>query len=73
VRLLPEGAVSHVDEGPLHLVTSASLAALTEQADVAVSTARLRPNLLIDVGRSVGAATLGDQVLVDADGRPLPP
>ena len=49
VRLLPEGDVSHFDEGPLHLVTTASLTALSEAHGRPVSTARLRSNLLIDV------------------------
>jgi hypothetical protein len=54
VRLLPEGAVSHFDEGPLPLVTTASLAALADHRRAPVSTARLRPNLLVEVGTATG-------------------
>jgi uncharacterized protein YcbX len=54
VQLRPEGAVSHFDEGPLHLVTTASLAALADHHGAPVSTARLRPNLLVDVGTATG-------------------
>jgi uncharacterized protein len=54
VRLRPEGRVSHFDEGPLHLVTTASLAALADHHGAPVSTARLRSNLLVDVGTATG-------------------
>jgi uncharacterized protein len=54
VELLPEGRVSHFDEGPLHLVTTASLAALADHHGAPVSTARLRANLLVDVGTATG-------------------
>lgn len=54
VRLRPEGAVSHFDEGPLHLVTTASLHALAEFFGRSVSTARLRSNLLVDTGTADG-------------------
>jgi uncharacterized protein len=54
VQLLPEGGASHFDEGPLHLVTTASLAALAEHHGGPVSTARLRSNLLVDVGTEDG-------------------
>jgi uncharacterized protein len=54
VELLPEGTISHFDEGPLHLVTTASLAALAEEHGAAVSLARLRSNLLVDVGSAEG-------------------
>jgi uncharacterized protein len=50
VRLRSEDGVSHFDDGPLHLVTTASLAALAEHHGGPVSTARLRSNLLVDVG-----------------------
>jgi uncharacterized protein len=49
VRLRPETSVSHLDEGPLHLVTTASLAALSRHHDGPVSPARMRANLLVDV------------------------
>jgi uncharacterized protein len=54
VRLLPEGTTPHFDEGPIHLVTTASLAALAEHQGGPVATARLRSNLLVDVGAAVG-------------------
>lgn len=54
VQLLPEDRVSHFDEGPLHFVTTASLAALADHHGALVSTARLRANLLVDVGTATG-------------------
>jgi uncharacterized protein len=54
VQLRPEGRVSHLDDGPLHLVTTASLAVLAEHRGGPVSVARLRPNLLVDVGTAAG-------------------
>lgn len=54
VRLLAEDAASHFDEGPLHLVTTASLSALADGHGAPVSTARLRPNLLVDLGSATG-------------------
>jgi uncharacterized protein len=54
VQLRPEGRVSHFDEGPLHLVTTASLAAIADHHGAPVSTARLRANLLVDVGTATG-------------------
>jgi uncharacterized protein len=53
-QLQPEGRVSHFDEGPLHLITTASLAALADHHGPSVSTARLRANLLVDVGAAAG-------------------
>ncbi|HSK23193.1 MAG TPA: MOSC N-terminal beta barrel domain-containing protein [Egicoccus sp.] len=49
VRLRPEGAVSHFDDGPVHLVTTASLAALSTVAGTAVPAERARANLVLDV------------------------
>jgi uncharacterized protein YcbX len=43
-----ERTTPHFDAGPVHLVTSASLAALSEAAGEPVALERLRPNLLID-------------------------
>lgn len=54
VELRREGASSHFDEGPLHLVTTASLAALTDAHGAEVSAARLRASLLVDVGSPEG-------------------
>jgi uncharacterized protein len=49
VQLRREGRVSHFDEGPLHLVTTASLTALSDHHGSPVSAARLRSNLLVEV------------------------
>lgn len=49
VRLLPEGDVSHFDDGPVHLVTTASLAALATVAGGEVVADRTRANLVLDV------------------------
>lgn len=49
VRLLPEGAISHFDDGPLHLVTTASLAALAAATGTEVAAERARANLVLDV------------------------
>jgi uncharacterized protein len=54
VRLQPETSVSHLDDGPLHLVTTASLARLANDRSTPVSPARLRSNLLVDVGAADG-------------------
>jgi uncharacterized protein len=54
VQLRPEGTISHFDEGPLHLVTTASLAAMGDEQGAVVSAARLRSNLLVDVGPADG-------------------
>ena len=49
VRLEPEGDVPHVDEGPVHLVTTASLQAASGPAvDAAVDARRTRANLVLD-------------------------
>lgn len=57
VSLVPEAAVPHHDEGPVSLLTTASLRALTalsgEEADgTGVDPLRFRANLLIDVAGS---------------------
>jgi uncharacterized protein len=50
VTLQPETEVSHFDEGPLHLVTSSSIARLSELHGREVDVRRLRANLVIDTG-----------------------
>jgi uncharacterized protein len=80
VQLRPEGRVSHFDEGPLHLVTTASLAALADHHGAPVSTARLRANLLVDVGTATGFVEngwTGQTLAIGADlviiiGEPMP-
>lgn len=52
VTLDREAAVSHFDEGPLHIVTSSSLARLSQLHGAAVDPRRLRPNLVVDTGQS---------------------
>ena len=52
VTLDPEAAVSHFDEGPLHIVTSSSLARLSELHGAAVDPRRLRANLVVDTGQA---------------------
>lgn len=52
VRLAREEAVSHFDEGPLHLVPTSSLARLGEVYGAAVDVRRVRANLIVDTGRS---------------------
>jgi uncharacterized protein YcbX len=49
VRLVREGQVPHMDAGPVHLLTTASLAALARALPGgAVVAERFRPNLLLD-------------------------
>lgn len=47
--LAPENSVSHFDEGAVHLVTSATLAALSAAGGSPVEADRLRPNILIEL------------------------
>lgn len=54
VQLRAEDATSHFDDGPLHLVTTASVAALAEQHGATISAARFRSNLLVDVASDGG-------------------
>ncbi len=49
VSLVKEGAVSHFDDAPLHLVTTSSLAWLESLGrDDGIDVRRLRPNLLVE-------------------------
>jgi uncharacterized protein YcbX len=52
VTLAREEDVSHFDEGPLHLVSTASLAALP--GEERVDARRLRPNVVVDTGEAAG-------------------
>ncbi len=54
VSLAREERVSHFDEGPLHLVTSASLTTTGERHGGPVDARRLRPNLVVDTGHATG-------------------
>jgi uncharacterized protein YcbX len=59
VTLAREGAISHFDQGPLHLVTTASLAWLRERLPQSeIDLRRFRPNIVID---AFGAAGLVEQ------------
>lgn len=50
VTLVREGAISHLDAGPLHVITTASLRWLkTLLPDAHVDDRRFRPNVLIDL------------------------
>ena len=49
VTLHEEREVSHFDEGPVHLVTTAALRALSAARRGPVPARRLRPNLVLDV------------------------
>jgi MOSC domain-containing protein len=77
VTLDPEAAVSHFDEGPLHIVTSSSLARLSELHGVPVDSRRLRPNLVVDTSQAPRfdeaewdgrALAIGDEVTVRVRG-----
>jgi uncharacterized protein YcbX len=48
VRLEQEGAVSHFDDGPVHLVTTAAVRALEAATGSPVDPRRTRANLLVD-------------------------
>lgn len=48
VRVLREGEVEHHDDGPVHLLTTASLRWLGGLLGHAVPVARFRPNLVVD-------------------------
>jgi uncharacterized protein YcbX len=52
VTLGREDGVSHFDDGPVHLVTTASLATLSRHHGQEVDVRRFRPNLLIDTGEA---------------------
>ena len=58
VRLAREQEVSHFDDGPVHLVTTASLRQVERAHGRAVDPVRLRPNLLLD--------TQGDEFVEDS-------
>lgn len=56
VTLAREAEVSHFDEGPLHLVTTASLRRLAAGLGRPVDPRRFRPNLVVDVAGEDGFA-----------------
>lgn len=54
VRLGRERDVSHFDEGPLHLVTGASLNTVARERGAAVDVRRFRANLVLQIGDATG-------------------
>jgi uncharacterized protein YcbX len=54
VTLGREGEVSHFDDGPVHLVTTASLRVVGEALGEPVDPRRFRPNLVVDTGDLAG-------------------
>ena len=73
VTLAAEAEVSHFDEGPVHLVTTASLAKMAAGHGGPVDARRLRPNFVIDTGTAPGLPendwagrrlALGDEVVL---------
>jgi uncharacterized protein len=50
VRLAREEQVSHFDEGPIHLVTTASLTTVGARHGTPVDPRRLRPNVVVETG-----------------------
>lgn len=59
VRLESEGGVSHFDDGPVHLLTTASLAALARAHGADVDSRRMRCNLLVGTPDLDGFAEQG--------------
>jgi uncharacterized protein len=77
VRLRAEGRVSHLDEGPLHLLTTASLAELAHHHGAPIPVARMRPSVVLDLSAERGFVedgwvgrrlALGDEVVVAVTG-----
>jgi uncharacterized protein YcbX len=66
VRLQQEASVPHHDDGPVHLVTTASLRALEAAAGAPVDARRTRANLLVDWAGSafVEDAWVGERIRV---------
>jgi uncharacterized protein len=54
VSLAREADVSHFDDGPVHLLTSASLHRLESAHGAPVDAAHFRPNLVLDTGDGAG-------------------
>lgn len=68
VTLGHEEAVSHFDDGPLHVVTTASLTRIGERYGGAVDPRRLRPNLVVSAAGEgfVEDGWVGSDLLVGA-------
>jgi uncharacterized protein YcbX len=65
VTLKREGAVAHADEGPVHLVTTASLVAAASGAPV--DARRARANLVLDVPQGSGSTVRNGPGFVEDD------
>lgn len=48
VRLLEETSTSHMDAGPVHLITTGAIASLAEDVGEELDVRRFRPNIVID-------------------------
>ena len=59
VMLAREDGESHFDEGPLHLVTAASLRSAATAHGRPVDALRLRPNIVVDTGEDEGCPEQG--------------
>jgi MOSC domain-containing protein len=77
VSLAQENAISHFDEGPLHLITEASRATVGQALGRQVETRRFRPNIVIEAQGDAafpedewtGAhVTVGDSVVLSIRG-----
>ena len=70
VRLGQEDGISHFDEGPIHLLTSATLHELASAHAGAVDVRRLRPNLVVDTPEKLGFVEhgwIGRQVRIGSE------
>lgn len=70
VRLGRESRVEHFDEGPLHLVTTASLAAVAAAHGHVIDSRRTRANVVVDSGEAPAlpeAALDGRRLAIGAD------
>lgn len=74
VTLAREEDVSHFDEGPIHLVTTSSLATMAAHHGDPVDARRLRPNVVVDTGALAGLPedgwagrriAIGDEVVLE--------
>lgn len=54
VTLAREAEVSHFDDGPVHLVSTAGVAAVADRLGEPVDVRRFRPNLVVDTGDLTG-------------------
>jgi uncharacterized protein YcbX len=82
VALLPEHGIGHFDDGPIHLLSTASVNWLAEAVpEVALDERRLRPNLLLDtheplaeddwIGRTLRFAGVGTASAAPDDDGPV--